>query len=193
MINWLGRLFKSTCFAWPQAAISIVATIGLYLAFSHLSVMLPQDVDINILLPIKVGLVGVLAAALLSFWGFFWTEVNSATTEVQDLPATARAYRRSFAYFVPCLLLLFVSVGADFYTLTTAKSCSRAIYISFATLGAAVLVLFIFILAFSTRTLMEMNAMLIAGEVVDAGTTAPALPLVDDASNKDRRLDSDPG
>lgn len=158
------RLGASLCFMIPHLLIAVLSAIGLYETITQLSLKLSSTININVLLPIKVGLVGVLAAALLAFWGFFWTEVIDEATSVDDLPSIVRAYRRSFAYFVPALVLLFVSVGADFYTLLGNSSSETSIALSFGTLGASAFMILLFVLDFSARTLLDMNDLLKAGE-----------------------------
>jgi hypothetical protein len=123
-----------------------------------------SDLTLNVLLPLKAGVVGVMAAALLAFWGFFWAEVINPQTDAADLPATVRTYRRPFAYIVTTLLLLFVSMGADFYLYLVNLKSHASAAISFGCFAAAMLMLLGFVIDFSARTLVQMEDLRKANE-----------------------------
>lgn len=163
--SFVRRLLAATKFALIPGLLAVASAAILTALFSNLKLSLKSDVNINVLLPLKAGLIGVVAAALLAFWGFFWTEVVAQNTELNDLPAIVRSYRQSFAYFVPALMLLFASTGADFYLLFASSGRDQATAFSFATLAAALVMILVFVVLFSSRTLVEMNELLQAGEV----------------------------
>lgn len=155
---------KALTFFIPYALVSAAAAIGLTYVIPRLKLDLQSAVNVSLLLPVKAGLVGVFAAALLAFWGFFWTEVIAESTEVDDLPYIVRSYRRSFGYFVPALLLLFASMGADFYSLLVNSGSNSSAAVSFGTFGAALFMLVLFLVDFTLRTLVQMQNLLGAGK-----------------------------
>ena len=171
MVRRVTRLLGALSFGVPTSLAAAASATTLTEEIPTLKLELPASVNINVLLPLKAGLIGVMAAALLAFWGFFWTEVIAPSVTREDLPSIVKSYRRSFAYFVPALLLLFVSIGADFYLLLVNGKSVNAGAISFGTFGAAMFMLLLFIIAFSVRTLVEMNDLLKAGKLrLDAST-----------------------
>lgn len=122
-----------------------------------------KDVNISVLLPVKAGVAGVIVAALLSFWGYFWAEVAQAAKS-SDVPAVVRAYRSSFAYLVPSVLLLFVSMAADFYLAVLSATDLTAEALSFGTFAASLVMLLAFLLLFTVRSLDDMKTLEIAGD-----------------------------
>jgi hypothetical protein len=164
----MGKLrlyLKSLRFATPNALVAAVSAAALTETISHLDLALPGDVNTTVLLPLKAGLAGVLAAAVLAFWGFFWNEVLAPSTKRGDFPAQVKVYRRWFAWLVPALLLLFVSMGADFYLVLVNKQSPGATAISFSTFGGAMLMIGLFVLAFTFRTAVDMSNLLAAGQI----------------------------
>jgi hypothetical protein len=122
-----------------------------------------KDVNISVLLPVKAGVAGVIVAALLSFWGYFWAEVAQAAKS-SDVPAIVRAYRSSFAYLVPTVLLLFVSMAADFYLAVLSANDLTAEALSFGTFASSLVMLLAFLLLFTVRSLDDMKTLEIAGD-----------------------------
>lgn len=163
----LRHYIVSLGFVVPNALVAAVTAAILTEAISRLNLTLPGDVNTTVVLPLKAGLVGVLAAALLAFWGFFWTEVLAPSTTSGDLPSLVRTYRRWFAWLAPALLLLFVSIGADFYLVLVNKKSAEAAEISFGTFGAAVLMIGLFVLDFIFRLSSDMKNLLDAGQIPD--------------------------
>jgi hypothetical protein len=147
----------------PQLAIAAIVGLcisGWLLGTHHGAT---KDVNISVLLPVKAGIAGVIVAALLSFWGYFWAEVAQAAKSA-DVAAIVRAYRSSFAYLVPSILLLFVSMAADFYLALGSADDQTAQAISFGTLATSLLMLLAFLLLFTLRSLDDMKTLEIAGD-----------------------------
>jgi hypothetical protein len=164
-----AKQLSAFVFAIPYAAVAGAAG-----AAATEEIPLPKsisNVTINVLLPLKAGIVGVMAAALLAFWGFFWAEIIAPETSLEELPAIVRSYRRSFAYIVPSILLLFTSIGADFYLYLVNQHSRTSASISFGCFAASLFMLGAFILDFATRTIIQMDALRKAGE-----TSGPARP-----------------
>jgi len=151
-------------FAIPHISAAAVLGSGISLGLGLMHRSVSNQVNVSIMLPVKAGVIGVITAGLLAFWGYFWVEVIQAASP-DDLPATVRSYRRSFAYLVPTLLLLFISMGADFYLALVDPQAPTAGDISFGAFAAALLMLLAFVLAFTFRTLDEMETLRRAGEV----------------------------
>jgi hypothetical protein len=166
----LGLYIKSLGFLVPNALVAAVTATILTEAIPYINLTLPGDVNTTVLLPLKAGLAGVLAAAMLAFWGFFWTEVLAPSTGSEDLPALVRDYRRWFAWLTPALLLLFVSMGADFYLVLVNKESLGAGAISFGTFGASMLMIALFVLAFIFRLSGDMKNLLDAGKIPSSKT-----------------------
>lgn len=164
----LGQYLASLGFAVPNALVAAATAVILTETIPHLNLTLPGDVNTNVLLPLKAGLVGVLAAAMLAFWGYFWTEVLAPSTSSSDLPSLVRVYRRWFAWLAPALLLLLVSMGADFYLVLANKTSPEAADISFGTFGAAMLMISLFVLAFIFYISDDMKNLLDAGELANS-------------------------
>lgn len=163
LLRKLGLYLGSLGFFTPNALVAAVSAAVLTETISHLNLTLPGDVNTTVLLPLKAGLAGVLAAAMLAFWGFFWNEVLTPATNSADLPALVMVYRRWFAWLAPALLLLFVSMGADFYLVLVDEKSLEAAAISFGTFGAAMLMIGLFFLAFTFRLAGDMKNLLDAG------------------------------
>jgi hypothetical protein len=180
-----------------QFLIAAASAAALTETILHLKLVPTGGVNTTVLLPLKAGLAGVLAAALLSFWGFFWTEVLAPSTSPQDLPAEVRTYRRWFAWLVPALLLLFVSMGADFYLVLVNQNSLSAAAISFGTFGAAMFMIGLFVLIFASQTAVDMHDLLRAGQILQKSPEGPEDgKLTDDVregaatKSSERRLDS---
>jgi hypothetical protein len=148
----------------------VALSVGLTEAIRQNGTTLTAQINLSLLLPVKAGVVGVIAAALLSFWGYFWTEVNAPETRIQDVPSTVLAYRRTFAYLVPTMLLLFLSLAFDFYLLVVGGRSQSPLQASFGAFGAALIMLLAFALDFSIRTLLNMDDLLLAGKAHDANS-----------------------
>lgn len=161
--TWLLRRLASLVFIIPYAVIAAASSTTLTEEIPNVSTGLSSNTNLTVLLPVKAGIVGVIAAALLAFWGFFWAEVVNENTEVEDYPDVVRSYRIAFGYFIPALILLFVSVAADFYLILVNTSSQTALAISFGTFASSLLMMGVFIGHFALRTLFEMNTMLRAG------------------------------
>jgi hypothetical protein len=159
----LGRYITSLGFLAPKSLVAAVAATILTETISHLNLTLPGDVNTTVLLPLKAGLAGVLAAAMLAFWGFFWSETLAPSTKSRDLPYVVKDYRPWFAWLAPALLLLFVSIGADFYLVLVDKKSPGAAAISFGTFGAAMFMIGLFVLDFISRLSRDMKDLLDAG------------------------------
>jgi hypothetical protein len=182
------KLLSALRFAVPYVGAAAVAGVCLSAV-----IPLPKtigDVTLNVLLPLKAGVAGVMAAALLAFWGFFWAEVINPQTSPEDIPATVRTYRRPFAYIVPTLLLLFVSMGADFYLYLVNQKSHTSAAISFGCFAAAMLMLLGFVVDFSVRTLIQMEALRKANEpnkptkaVAEAAQQSPSAPAQPDPAD----------
>jgi hypothetical protein len=192
-LSQLRDRITSLSFATPQIFIAAISAAALIEAIQRLGLTIPRNVNTTILLPLKAGLAGVLAAALLAFWGFFWTEVNAPSTERRDLPSQVRTYRRWFAWLVPALLLLFVSVGADFYLVLINKKSLDAAAVSFGTFGGAMFMIGLFVLAFTSRTALEMSYLIKAGEIQKNKTKqSDRAPEQAKAETADVDADTDP-
>lgn len=122
------------------------------------------NLNLSVLLPIKAGLIGVIAAALLAFWGFFWSEVVSENSTNEDMPAIVRSYRRSFGFFVPAMLLLFASTGADFYLLVVNSTSAPAASISVGTFAAALFTMLLFVVVFCFYIFVDMQNLYSLGD-----------------------------
>jgi hypothetical protein len=162
-------LWTSMKFSIPYQIMALVAAAALTTSIIYFKIAVPTSIDANILLPLTAGMIGVLTALLLAFWGYFWSEVISAKNDLPEIGSIVKIYRRSFGYCVPALALLFVSIGADFYLVLGHRSSKDCIALSLGTFGAALFVLLIFVVAFSCRTLIDMDALLKASEVSSAG------------------------
>jgi hypothetical protein len=156
----------------PQAILASVIAIVLCLEIPK-SETLTSQTNLDVFVPIKAGVVGVVVAALLAFWGYFWAEIVNSTTDVDDLPYIVQAYRRTFAYLVPALLLLFVSLGFDFYLLLVNEKSSAALDDSFGTFGASLAMIMVFVLVFAYFTLSNMADLQSAGTPPKADATPP--------------------
>lgn len=154
-IKGFMRIVRTFAPLLPQAILACVLAVVLCLEIPK-SETLTSQINLNVFVPVKAGVVGVVVAALLSFWGYFWSEISNPTTDVSDLPFIVKAYRRTFAYLVPALLLLFVSLGFDFYLLLVNEKSSTALQDSFATFGASLAMIAAFVLVFTYFTLLNM-------------------------------------
>ena len=154
-------------FAIPHSLVALVVGGGFPLGLDEEHISVSNQINVSVMLPLKAGVIGVITAALLAFWGYFWVEVIQ-TADVDDLPSIVRSYRRSFAYLVPAILLLFVSMGADFYLALFDPKNPTAGDISFGTFAASFLMLLGFVITFALRTLNEMDTLRRAGESRDS-------------------------
>jgi hypothetical protein len=171
----MRKLRSALGFALPYVLVAAGAGVGL-----SEEIPLPGRigaVTLNVLLPVKAGVVGVMAAALLAFWGFFWAEVIGPQTPLGTVPAVVRSYRRAFAYIVSALLLLFVSMGADFYLYLVNQKSRSVLAISFGCFAASLFMLLGFIIDFSVRTLVQMDALKKAGELAAGSLSQPVVDL----------------
>ena len=154
-IKGLVRIVRTFAPLLPQGIFASIIAIVLCLEIPK-SETLTSQINLDVFVPVKAGVVGVVVAALLSFWGYFWAEIVNSTTDVDDLPYIVEPYRRTFAYLVPALLLLFVSLGFDFYLLLVNEKSSAALQDSFGTFGASLAMIMVFVLVFTYFTLSNM-------------------------------------
>ena len=178
-IKALARVARTFAPLLPQGILASIIAIVLCLEIPK-SETLTSQINLDVFVPVKAGVVGVVVAALLSFWGYFWSEIVNSTTDVDDLPYIVQPYRRTFAYLVPALLLLFVSLGFDFYILLVNEKSSAALQDSFGTFGASLAMIMVFVLVFTYFTLSNMADLQGAGTPPKTKNSLPGSAPVTD-------------
>jgi hypothetical protein len=110
---------------------------------------------ITTFLAVKAGLIGVVTSAAFFFYKAFFDDVNDTRRQLwADL---VLAYRDFFRFLLPTDLLLFISAGTDFFSITTGCTHKWLIAGSLGTFGAALLMLLYFALRFAYRVFDELD------------------------------------
>lgn len=129
--------------------LAAAAGLTIILAFLELA---PSGSAIELLLGLKAGIVALVTSTIVFFEIAFFQDLSTARPS--DYPHIALDYLEYIVVLLPADLILFVSVGMDFYLVVASDTVGQLTgAVSFGTFGASLLMLLVFIIRFSYRFL----------------------------------------